>query len=98
MELEILSKILVLAFLCEALVKTGKDIIWKTKGVHNRGELIILLSNIALGCILAVLFKVDATVLLSGQVGIVGCILTGFIGSRGANFVNDLSKKLRPSA
>lgn len=95
MELAIFTKILMLAFLGEALTKTIKDVYSSIKGTKDRSELAVLFLNIFIGVVIAVCFDVDATFVLNDRIDLLGCVLTGVIASRGANFVHDLSSKLR---
>ena len=95
MELAIFTKILMLAFLGEALTKTLKDLYASVRGTKDKSELAILFVNIIVGVGIAVLFEVDATYVLNDRIDLLGCILTGVIASRGANFVHDLSSKIR---
>lgn len=95
MEIAIFTKILMLAFLGEALTKTVKDLYSSMRGTKDKSELAVLFLNIGIGVGIAVCFEVDATYVLNDRIDLVGCILTGVIASRGANFVHDLSSKLR---
>lgn len=85
------AQLILIAILVEA--------IWENlKMVYDKKKLNVnMIGSLILGIIICLLAKVD----IFGIVGLnlfipfIGSILTGIIVSRGANFVNDLFKKLR---
>lgn len=96
-------QILIVMVLIESVVETIKPVYDKEKGFNK--DALIALGVSELICVLTGidLFKlVGAPVVIpymdsalgAGVGGIVGSVLTGVIGSRGANAVHDLLKKL----
>jgi hypothetical protein len=88
--MNILITVFVMAFLVEALVEYGKLIF---KGQINWTQLIALLIGVGL----AFLFDANLFALLGipMTLPIAGVILTGVLGSRGANYLADVVKKLQ---
>ena len=83
------AQLIIVAILIEAIWENLK-MIWKDKKV-NANMIGVLIVSI----IVSVLTKIDIFPIVGLTiVAPVGSILTGIIVSRGANFVNDLFKKL----
>lgn len=85
------AQLIVVAILVEAIWENIKMIYDKNK--FN----ISMIGSLVLGIIVCVIFKIDifSIVGLSTTIPFVGSIFTGIIVSRGANFVNDLLKRLK---
>ena len=85
------AQLIVVAILVEAIWENIKMIYDKDK--FN----ISMIGSLVLGIIVCVVFKIDIfpIVGLSAVIPFIGSIFTGIIVSRGANFVNDLFKKLK---
>lgn len=85
------AQLIVVAILVEAIWENIKMIYDKNK--FN----ISMIGSLILGIIVCVVFKIDIfpIVGLSTTIPFVGSIFTGIIVSRGANFVNDLLKRLK---
>lgn len=85
------AQLIVVAILVEAIWENIKMIYDKNK--FN----ISMIGSLILGIIVCVVFKIDIfpIVGLSATIPFVGSIFTGIIVSRGANFVNDLLKRLK---
>ena len=85
------AQLIIVAILIEAIWENLK-IIWKDRKISLNTIGVLVISIIV--CLLA---KIDIfpIVGLSLSVPFVGSGLTGIIVSRGANFVNDLFKKLK---
>ena len=85
------AQLIVVAILVEAICENIKMIYDKDK--FN----ISMIGSLVLGIIVCVVFKIDIfpIVGLSAAIPFIGSIFTGIIVSRGANFVNDLFKKLK---
>lgn len=84
------AQLIIVAILIEAIWENLK-MIWKDKKV-NASMIGVLIISIFV-CILT---KIDIFPIVGLQLSIpvIGSILTGIIVARGANFVNDLFKKL----
>lgn len=84
-------QLIVVAILVEAIWENIKMIYDKDK--FN----ISMIGSLVLGIIICVIFRIDIfpIVGLSAAIPFVGSIFTGIIVSRGANFVNDLLKRLK---
>lgn len=84
------AQLIILSILIEAIWENLK-IIWNEKKV-NFNQLCVLIISM----ILCVLTKIDIFPIVGLKISIpyIGCLFTGIIVSRGANFVNDLFKKL----
>lgn len=85
------AQLIIIAILVEAIWENIKMIYDKNK--FN----VSMIGSLILGIIVCTVFKVDIfpIVGLSTTIPFIGSILTGIIVSRGANFVNDLFKKLK---
>ena len=85
------AQLIIVAILVEAVWENIKMIYDKDK--FN----ISMIGSLVLGIIVCVIFKIDIfpIVGLSADIPFVGSIFTGIIVSRGANFVNDLLKRLK---
>lgn len=85
------SQLVLVAILVEAIWENIKMIYDKQKFNIN------MIGSLILGIIICVLTQIDifSIVGLNINVSFVGSILTGIIVSRGANFVNDLFKRLK---
>lgn len=85
------AQLVVIAILVEAIWENTK-MIWKDKKVN-----VNMLGALILGILVCVLAKADvfAMVGINLSIQLIGYVLTGVIVSRGANFVNDLFKKLK---
>ena len=85
------AQLIVVAILVEAVWENLK-MIWQS-GKFN----INMIGSLVISIILCCLVKIDIfpIVGLNIAIPIVGSIFTGIIVSRGANFVNDLFKKLK---
>ena len=85
------AQLILIAILVEA--------IWENlKMTYDKKKLNInMIGSLILGIVICVLAKIDvfSIVGLNLIIPFVGSILTGVIVSRGANFVNDLFKKLK---
>lgn len=85
------AQLILIAILVEA--------IWENlKMVYDKKKLNInMIGSLILGIIICLLAKIDifSIVGLNLFIPFIGSILTGIIVSRGANFVNDLFKKLK---
>ena len=85
------AQLIIVAILVEAIWENIK-MIWQS------GKFSIdMLGSLVVSILLCVLVKIDIfpIVELNIAVPIIGSIFTGIIVSRGANFVNDLFKKLK---
>ena len=85
------AQLIIVAILVEAVWENIK-MIWQS------GKFSInMLGSLIVSILLCVLVKIDIfpIVWLNIAVPIIGSIFTGIIVSRGANFVNDLFKKLK---
>lgn len=85
------AQLIIVAILVEAVWENIK-MIWQS------GKFSIdMLGSLVISILLCVLVKIDIfpIVGLNIAVPIIGSIFTGIIVSRGANFVNDLFKKLK---
>lgn len=85
------AQLIVVAILVEAIWENIKMIYDKQK--FN----ISMIGSLVLGIIICVVFRIDIfpIVGLNAAIPFIGSIFTGIIVSRGANFVNDLLKKLK---
>ena len=85
------AQLIVVAILVEAIWENIKMIYDKDK--FN----ISMIGSLVLGIIICVVFRIDIfpIVGLNAAIPFIGSIFTGIIVSRGANFVNDLFKKLK---
>ena len=85
------AQLIVVAILVEAIWENIKMIYDKQK--FN----ISMIGSLILGIIICVVFRIDIfpIVGLNAAIPFIGSIFTGIIVSRGANFVNDLFKKLK---
>ena len=85
------AQLIIVAILVEAIWENIKMIYDKDK--FN----ISMIGSLVLGIIVCVIFKIDIfpIVGLNAAIPFVGSIFTGIIVSRGANFVNDLLKRLK---
>lgn len=85
------AQLIVVAILVEAIWENIKMIYDKDK--FN----ISMIGSLVLGIIICVVFGIDIfpIVGLNAAIPFIGSIFTGIIVSRGANFVNDLLKKLK---
>lgn len=85
------AQLVIVAILVEAIWENIKMIYNKKKFNIN------MIGSLILGIIVCVIFKIDIfpIVGLNAAIPFIGSILTGIIVSRGANFVNDLFKKLK---
>lgn len=85
------AQLIVVAILVEAIWENIKMIYDKDK--FN----ISMIGSLVLGIIVCVVFKIDIfpIVGLNAAIPFIGSIFTGIIVSRGANFVNDLLKRLK---
>lgn len=85
------AQLILVAILVEAIWENIKMIYDKQK--FN----ISMIGSLILGIIICVVFRIDIfpIVGLNAAIPFIGSILTGIIVSRGANFVNDLLKKLK---
>ena len=85
------AQLKVVAILLEAIWENIKMIYDKQK--FN----ISMIGSLILGIIICVVFRIDIfpIVGLNAAIPFIGSIFTGIIVSRGANFVNDLFKKLK---
>lgn len=85
------AQLIVVAILVEAIWENIKMIYDKQK--FN----ISMIGSLILGIIICVVFRIDIfpIVGLNAAIPFIGSIFTGIIVSRGANFVNDLLKKLK---
>lgn len=85
------AQLVLIAILIEA--------IWENlKMTYDKKKLNInMIGSLILGIIICILAKVDIFTIvgLNLFIPVIGSIFTGIIVSRGANFVNDLFKKLR---
>lgn len=85
------TQLIIIAILVEA--------IWENlKMTYDKKKLNInMIGSLILGILICILAKVDifAIVGLNLFIPFIGSIFTGIIVSRGANFVNDLFKKLK---
>lgn len=86
-----IAQLVVVAILIEAIWENIKMIYDKNK--FN----ISMLGSLILGIVVCVIFGIDIfpIVGLNAIVPFIGSIFTGIIVSRGANFVNDLLKRLK---
>ena len=85
------AQLIIVAILVEAVWENIK-MIWQS------GKFSIdMLGSLIISILLCVLVKIDIfpIVGLSAAIPFIGSIFTGIIVSRGANFVNDLFKKLK---
>lgn len=86
-----IASLVIVAILVEA--------IWENlKMTYKEGAFSIsMLGALLLGILVCILTKLDIFEIVGIEISIkiIGYILTGIIVSRGANFVNDLFKKLR---
>ena len=85
------TQLIVVAILVEAIWENIKMVYDKKKFNIN------MIGSLILGIIICIVFKIDIfpIVGLSAVIPFIGSIFTGIIVSRGANFVNDLFKKLK---
>ena len=85
------AQLILIAILVEAIWENIKMVYDKKKININ------MIGSLILGILICVLAKVDifSIVGLSLFIPFIGSILTGIIVSRGANFVNDLFRKLK---
>ena len=83
----IVAQIMLLAVLAEGFVEYIFGEL-----LHER---VMLVVSLAVGVVLALLYQVDILLLvkLEAMHPVVGQVLTGFIISRGSNYVHDLSKR-----
>lgn len=86
---EIFTQILALALITEAITESVKDVIPARIHTYISSKIIAILISIAI----AIYWEIDVTLLLNHKVDLLGSVLTGFIASRGANWVNDLSDR-----
>lgn len=86
-----LAQLIIVAILTEAIWENCK-MIWD-KGTFS----VNMIGALCLGIIICILARIDIFMIvgLELQVPIIGCILTGIIVARGANFVNDLFSRLQ---
>ncbi len=85
------SQLIIIAILVEAVWENLKMVYKKKKiNLNMLGSLIL---SIAICCLAGVDIFLMVGIQLKYQLA--GFILTGIICSRGANFINDLSKKLK---
>lgn len=85
------AQLIIVAILVEAIWENIKMIYDKDK--FN----ISMIGSLILGVVVCVIFRIDIfpIVGLNAVIPFVGSVFTGIIVSRGANFVNDLFKKLK---
>lgn len=85
------AQLIIVAILVEAIWENIKMIYYKDK--FN----ISMIGSLILGVVVCVIFRIDIfpIVGLNAVIPFVGSVFTGIIVSRGANFVNDLFKKLK---
>lgn len=85
------AKLILIAILVEAIWENLKMVYNKKKFNFN------MIGSLFLGMIICASAKIDIFNLvgISLSIPILGCIFTGIICSRGANFVNDLFKKIK---
>ena len=85
------AQLIIIAILVEAIWENLKMIWNKNKLNFN------MLGSLLLSMIICVLAQINIFKIVGIEliVPIIGCLLTGIIVSRGANFVNDLFKKLK---
>lgn len=85
------SQLIIIAILVEAIWENLKILYDKSKININ------MIGSLILGILVCVLAQIDifALVGITLKLPIVGYVLTGIICSRGANFVNDLFKKVK---
>ena len=85
------AQLIIIAILVEAIWENIKMIYDKDKFNIN------MIGSLVLGIIICLLARIDIfpIVGLNMAVPFVGSVFTGIIVSRGANFVNDLLKKLK---
>lgn len=85
------AQLIIIAILVEAIWENLKILYDKNKININ------MIGSLVLGILVCVLAQIDifALVGITLKLPIVGYVLTGIICSRGANFVNDLFKKLK---
>ena len=85
------AQLIIIAILVEAIWENLKMVFDKSKlNVNMIGSLILAM----LVCVLAQI-DIFAIVGITLKLPIIGYLLTGIVVSRGANFVNDLFKKLK---
>lgn len=87
------AQIIIVAILVEAIWENLK-MVWKDKKINFN-----MLGVLLVAIIVCLFTNIDIFPIIGLQMSIpcVGCILTGIIVSRGANFVNDLFSKLNGS-
>lgn len=85
------AQLIVVAILIEAIWENIKMIYDKDK--FN----ISMIGSLILGVVVCVIFRIDIfpIVGLNAVIPFIGSVFTGIIVSRGANFVNDLLKRLK---
>lgn len=85
------AQLIIIAILVEAIWENLKILYDKNKININ------MIGSLILGILVCVLAQIDifALVGITLKLPIVGYVLTGIICSRGANFVNDLFKKVK---
>ena len=85
------AKLILVAILVEAIWENFK-MIWKD-GKFN----INMLGSLILGIVICIFAGLDLFNIIGIELNIpvLGCVFTGIIVSRGANFVNDLFDKLK---
>ncbi len=88
---ELFAQLTILALITEGVTEVIKDLLPEKLRVNLPTRLISI--GVAMG--VAVGWGIDITILLNHKVDFAGSILTGVIGSRGANFTNDLTAKLK---
>lgn len=91
--MEELWKIAVPMVLAEALTEYVKTAVL----VRDRQTLIVQLCALAIGLLVCISANVDLPAMLgmSFRVPLLGCVITGVLASRGANYVSDLLKRLQ---
>ena len=85
------AKLIIIAILVEAIWENLKMVCDKNKVNIN------MIGSLLLGMIVCVLARIDVfeIVGITLIVPIVGCLLTGILCSRGANFLHDVFSKLK---
>lgn len=86
---------LVLAFIVEAVLEYALGIWWKPLSEVLRPK-VMMAVGLAAGIALCVVYRVDLLAELGLQASIVGQVLTGALVGRGADYLHNFWKKLKP--
>jgi hypothetical protein len=95
-DLDAVLAVLFLAGIGEAIIEfLVSPILQKTVTVDDTRDIIYRTISCVLGVVLAVLFAVDALALVGVESGVpyVGCVVTGLLMGRGANWIHDFMSR-----